>query len=110
MNLGHFPAGDRVRASLVSSKAAGLSFNRAWNIAMQDAHLRRNGHSLSERAQEDAEAIRFARQAFRRAYEGEPPIRQDQIARGLLHALEHMLDESEEAERRALEDLMEEAA
>lgn len=109
MNFGHFPAGDRVRESLARSRIAGLSFTQAWNVAMGEAHLRRNGHPLTERQMEDAEAIKFARKAFRRAYEGHPPTAQDHAARGLLEALEFLYDQSVYADPTAIEQLMEAA-
>ena len=109
MNLGHFPAGERVRLSLDLSKAQGVPFNRAWNIAMKHAHLRRNGPPRSERQAEDAEAIVFARQAFKRAYEGQPPERVDVIAAALLHALELLYDDSDYAEPTPIESLMDAA-
>lgn len=101
--IGHFPEGARVRESLVESRAEGLSFDRAWNRAMKDAHLRANGVPLSERRREVAVALVFARKAFRRAYEGVPPTREDILMSALAKAMELMLDDSVDAEPTRIE-------
>lgn len=104
--IGHFPEGELVRSSLASQRSAGVSFDSAWETAMHCAHLRPNGVPLSLRRMELAEALTFARGAFRRAYEGKPRTRQDVTAGNLLKAVEYMLDDSSEAQVRVYEDLM----
>lgn len=104
--IGHFPEGVRVRESLACSRASGIGFDAAWNVAMQEAHLRANGVPLSSRRAEIAEALVFARKAFRRAYEGQERTREDVTAGNLLKAIEYMLDDSSDAELRQYEDLM----
>lgn len=108
--VGHFAEGQRVREALVVSRSLGVPFRQAWEAALHDAHLRRNGFPLSERRQEVAEALEFARPAFERAYAGAPRTRQDHLAQALLHAMEGMY-EAEHGERidRELLDLMEAA-
>lgn len=109
--IGHFPEGAQVRASLAASKLLGVPFPQAWEDALHGAHLRRNGVPLSFRREDVAEALTFARAAFERAYNGEPRNRQDRVAQALLHAMEKMLDDSDDAgvSRRELDDLMQAA-
>lgn len=109
--IGHFPAGVEVRESLIRSRSRGLDFGPAWQIALHDAHLKPNGVPLSGRREEIAEALTFARPAFRRAYEGQPRTRQDVVAGNLLKVMEHLLDDSSDAGTRHSEvlDLMQAA-
>lgn len=110
MALGHFPEGERVRESLAASKREGIPFATAWEVAMRTAHLRRNGHPLSDRRKETADALRFARPAFERAYTGQPRTRQDMLAQALIHAMERLYDRDErEIPEAELRELMEAA-
>lgn len=82
--------------ALRAGRDQGLSFELAWAAGIRDA---RRGRTLAHNGWREAYlALGFAREAYRRAYEGEPPTRQDLIAAALQHALEHMLDDSDYAE------------
>ena len=106
MALGHFPEGEAMTDALTQAKLAGLRFSQGWKLGLGRA---RRGRSESNPHWLDAKTgLLFAREAFRRAYEGEEQTRQDVLARALLHAMEAMYDDSELAEATYVE-LMEAA-
>lgn len=94
--IGHFPEGEAVRDTLCRCKRMGLPFEDAWRLALHTAQ----GHRCDTNPRwVDAQiGLLHASQAFRRAYEGEPPTRQDQVAKGLLDAMVNLYDDSEDAE------------
>ena len=95
MALGHFPEGDLVTNTLLRCRQMGLSFEQAWDLSL---HRAQGGRRRDNPRWADCKVgLLFARSAFERAYLGLPVTRQDQIARALLHAMEHMLDDSENA-------------
>lgn len=103
--IGHFPEGAVVTDVLTRCRARGIGFDDAWALAL---HRARRGRQETNPHWLDAElGLRYACAAFRRAYEGEPPTREDQVARGLLDAMVAMYDDSADAETAAV---MEQAA
>ena len=104
--IGHFPEGEAVRSQLARCRAIGLPFEDAWRLALHTAQGRRS--DTNPRWVDAQIGLLHACAAFRRAYEGEPPTRQDQIAKGLLDAMAHLYDDSTDA-RATLVELMEAA-
>lgn len=109
--IGHFPEGRRMTELLAAARLYEPDFDAAWRqalAAIRPKRMQERGR-LREHWEETRTALRFARPAYRRAYYGEPPERQDMIAQALAHAMEAMYDDSEDAERRDLVGLMEAA-
>lgn len=103
--IGHFPEGEVVRETLTRCRWMGLPFEDAWRLALHQAQARRS--DTNPRWVDALVGLMHACAAFRRAYEGEPPTREDQVAKGLLDAMLHLYDDSVDADLVAV---MEQAA
>lgn len=89
--------------ALASLRADGLDFAAAWPRAMGEVRRLRRGGNHNERWALERDALSFARPAFQRAYDGEPPTRIDLIAAALAHAMDSLLDDSDYAEATPVE-------
>lgn len=94
--LSGFSEGGRMVALLAAARRDGLGFDQAWASAL--LRIRRGRAHDNERWALASAAFRHYRDAWRRAYDREPPTPLDNAGAMLARAMEEMYDDSDYAE------------